>query len=78
MKILDVNGKESVVRLLTYVPGQLLNDVPRTPELIRSVGTCMVELLGLLEDVEFKDRPEFEWKMENYHLLKGKMEYVKE
>ena len=38
----------------------------------------MVELLGLLEDVEFKDRPEFEWKMENYHLLKGKMEYVKD
>ena len=38
----------------------------------------MAELLALLEDAEFKDKIDFEWKMENFHLLKDKIEYVKD
>ena len=50
----------------------VLHDVSRTHELIRFMGTEMVLLLRLPEQTEkfVRKRPDFEWKMENYSLVK--------
>lgn len=66
VKILEIDGKKIIIRLLAYIPGDLLNDVVKTPALMKEVGKSMAELLNLLKDVEFKDLANPYWKIENY------------
>ena len=76
--VLNVDGKESIIRLLTYIPGTLLYDVPWTAELAASLAKEMVEMLTLFEDAQPIQRPEFIWKIENYHFLKDKLTFVED
>ena len=66
VKLLEMDGKEVIVRLLTYISGDLLSDVPKTPALMKEVGKIMAELLSLLKDVDFEDLAKPYWKIENY------------
>ncbi len=37
------------VRLLKYIPGKLLNDVPYTPSILRECGAFLAKLTNALE-----------------------------
>ena len=44
VQVMEREGRKEIMRMLTYLEGTILNDVPRTPELLRSLGNRGAEL----------------------------------
>ena len=52
-KIVKLGEREYIVRMISFIAGKLLTDIPKTPQLIRSVGKMLAELDRSLETIEF-------------------------
>ncbi|XP_045102821.1 hydroxylysine kinase-like isoform X2 [Portunus trituberculatus] len=64
-------GGENIVRLLTFIPGKILHQVPTTPQLFHEVGVFVGRMDNELKDFTSEDlkQRKFMWCMENVPQL---------
>ncbi len=43
-EVVDVDGRDCIVRLVSYLEGRLLEDVPSSPDLRRALGTVLAQI----------------------------------
>mgnify|MGYP000612946807 FL=1 len=70
LQVIEIEGKTTICRLLTFLEGTFLGDAIHTPELVASLGTFLGELdkqLIPLTNYRFNAR-EWEWDIQYLHL----------
>jgi len=69
-KVMEVDGKPTICRMLSYLEGQFLGETQPTPELIRSLGAFLARTdlrLQSLVNYTLKAR-QWEWDLQYLHL----------
>jgi Ser/Thr protein kinase RdoA (MazF antagonist) len=77
VKILEIEGKERICRMLSFLEGELLGDVKPTKTLFKSLGNFVAELdvkLQSFNNLTIKSR-KWEWDIQYLHLNK---KYIKD
>ncbi len=77
VKILAIEGKERICRMLSFLEGELLGDVKPTKTLFKSLGNFVAELdvkLQSFNNLTIKSR-QWEWDIQYLHLNK---KYIKD
>ncbi len=72
VKKLQIDGKETICRLLSYLEGSFLGAVNHTPEVVKSLGTFLAKTdIALIpfKNYIIKSR-QFEWDIQHLHLNK--------
>ncbi|MDH5474271.1 MAG: aminotransferase class III-fold pyridoxal phosphate-dependent enzyme [Cyclobacteriaceae bacterium] len=78
VKILKLNGEETICRLLSYLEGKFLGDVTLTPNLLNSLGRFLASLdlnLQTLSSYRIKARV-WEWDLQYFNLNKKYIEDI--
>ncbi|XP_072409361.1 hydroxylysine kinase-like isoform X1 [Chiloscyllium punctatum] len=69
-----VQSKAHMIRLLTYLPGLPLSEMPIGPQILYKVGQTLARMNEVLAEFQHPlrkslKRPDFLWKLSNIHLL---------
>ncbi|XP_060709871.1 hydroxylysine kinase-like [Hemiscyllium ocellatum] len=69
-----VQSKAHMVRLLTYLPGRPLSEMPIGPQILYKAGQTLARMNEVLAEFQHPfrkslQRPDFLWKLSNIHLL---------
>jgi len=73
VKVIDIHGKKSIIRLLSFLEGEFFAETTATPELFESFGAILATMdLQLLDCKNYiVQSREFEWDIQHVHLNKA-------
>jgi len=78
VKVIDLDGKKSIIRLLSFLEGDFFAETTATPELFESFGAFLATMdLQLLDYKNYTIQSrQFEWDLQYVHLNKAFLEDI--